>query len=407
MRALAAAVGWAAAVAAVQLVPTWELVRFVGFSRSISDLFLFSFPPAHWAEVAFPDVFLALGDAAPSAYWFSQATSAREACLYVGTVPLILAGVGLLARKDRSITLWCGLASLGSALAVMPRLWPEGYGWILRVPGLNLFRCPARYTLLTSLGLCLLAGVGFDRAVPARRFRAGVGLAVVVAVSAAAWICLWPPWRAVFAAPRGDLRPLQLAIGIAHWLVALGLVAAWRAGRVSHGIVLAAVTLELGIWFYNGPTRWGWSIQFPDDSPLLRKLARERGVGLVGGVVCDVPLLAGQATGDPYLGITGPDPNPRLDMVALSRPSQRPDRALLPRFGVSHGIHDRAEPFLPGELLYHGPDPVLDVVLGRRGRPAIGPGGWSTIPGRSRPREPRRVSEWFPTGRRCGWIRHR
>jgi hypothetical protein len=48
--ALFAAVCWAAAVAAVKLAPTWELVRFVGFSRSMSDVFLYSFPPAHWAQ---------------------------------------------------------------------------------------------------------------------------------------------------------------------------------------------------------------------------------------------------------------------------------------------------------------------------------------------------------------------
>jgi hypothetical protein len=199
------------------------------------------------------------------------------------------------------------------------------------------------------------------------RFWAGISLAAIFAGAAAAWIIAWPPWQQVFAAPGSDSRALLMTVGIVYWLVALGLVAAWRSGWASAWAVLLAVTCELAFWFYNGPTDWGRSIRFPEGSPILRRLAREQVVGLVAGVVCDVPVLAGQTTGDPYLGIAGPEPNPRLDMVALTRPSQRPYRALLPRFGVTHGIFEGTAQFLPGEVVYRGPDPVLDVVLARRG----------------------------------------
>ena len=57
---LAAAVGWAAAVAAIQLALTWELVQVVGFSRSISDLFLYFFPARALGSTRLP------GDLPPS-----------------------------------------------------------------------------------------------------------------------------------------------------------------------------------------------------------------------------------------------------------------------------------------------------------------------------------------------------
>ena len=44
------------------------------------------------------------------------------------------------------------------AMATMPQWWPEGYLSLLALPGIGYFRVPARYTLLTSLGLAVLAG---------------------------------------------------------------------------------------------------------------------------------------------------------------------------------------------------------------------------------------------------------
>ena len=96
---LTVAVICAGAVSAPQLILTAELVRFVGFSRPIQELFLGSFPPAHWAQIVLPSLFLSFHGGPTSSYWASQSTSGREACLYVGTVTLVFAGVGLFAAK--------------------------------------------------------------------------------------------------------------------------------------------------------------------------------------------------------------------------------------------------------------------------------------------------------------------
>ena len=65
------------------------------------------------------------------------------------------------------------------ALATMPHWWPEGYLYVLALPGLGYFRVPARYTLLTSLGLAVLAGEGFDLSLSSQRFRRGLVAAVI------------------------------------------------------------------------------------------------------------------------------------------------------------------------------------------------------------------------------------
>src|SRR5262249_37634926 len=147
-------------------------------------------------------------------YWSSTATSPDEACLYVGSVALVFAAVGLLARNDRALAPWRWLAALGFLLATMPHWFPQGYLALLHLPGLGYFRAPGRYTLLTTLGLCLLAGRGFDRAVSPRRFRAGVALAVLFGASAIAWGAAWSSRPDVLASLGSQRRSAHLAEGI-------------------------------------------------------------------------------------------------------------------------------------------------------------------------------------------------
>src|SRR5262245_795180 len=82
-------------VAMVQLVPSFELARMVAqFDRSIVELSYYSYPPDHWNELAVPALFRKLAGGPEAHYWVSQETTAYEACLFVGTLPLILAMVG-------------------------------------------------------------------------------------------------------------------------------------------------------------------------------------------------------------------------------------------------------------------------------------------------------------------------
>src|SRR5581483_6792739 len=116
------------------------------------------------------------GSTAPGWIW-------GEKTVYLGYVTLILALVGGLrglrprrddaaSALDRSARLWIGFAavltltSLAFALGPSPRAAaahafdPTPFGLLSMVPGVSLFRVPARFVQLATLGLAVLAAAG-------------------------------------------------------------------------------------------------------------------------------------------------------------------------------------------------------------------------------------------------------
>src|SRR5208337_3184160 len=187
------ALGWGAALASVQLLASWELARFVGFThRSFSELAFFAFPPAHWAELAIPGFLRGIPSGPEAPYWYEQGTSGYEACFSIGTMPLLLAFLALGGgRRDGRLAPWLCIIAVSLILAVLARAWPAAYAVVLEVPGFGWFRAPGRYVVLSSLGLCLAAGAGFDRAAEPASIRRGVATAWAFAIAAAGWAVYW------------------------------------------------------------------------------------------------------------------------------------------------------------------------------------------------------------------------
>lgn len=176
---LVAAVG--IALAAVQLVPTWELaqqsIRSGGLSYRETIAFSMKPLPRLLWHTLLPPWGRNLANVFGGDYY-------TEYLAYVGVVPLALAAIAaacwLLQRvRFRSSTLHekdvagedamvrptaqvMALAVLGFALAL------GGYNplyWLLYkvMPGFNLFRVPARWLLLYAFGMAMLAGVGLQQ----------------------------------------------------------------------------------------------------------------------------------------------------------------------------------------------------------------------------------------------------
>ena len=180
--ALILAVVWGAALAAVQLGPSWQFAELVGQTRRpVSDLLFYSFPPAHWFELALPRLVRELRLGPEDPYWFGQQTTGYEAALYVGTIPLILAFVGFVARPAGRATMpWRILIPVSLAMATMPRWWPQGYLYLLAAAGAGIFPRPgAVHPADLAWELALLAGEGFDRSISTARFRLGLAAALV------------------------------------------------------------------------------------------------------------------------------------------------------------------------------------------------------------------------------------
>lgn len=397
---LMGAVAWAFAVAAVSSALTWELTRVAGFDRPLKFLSNYSFPPEHWAQLALPGLFMGFKTGSDR-YWVRRVTTADEACLYVGTVPLVLAFVGLIARRDRALAPWRLLAPLGFILATMPRWWPDGFWALLHLPGFGHFRAPGRYTLLTCLGLSLLAGRGFDRLVSARRFWTGLALAAAFGAVAGAWGYSWL-FRPDVRLWLGDHdRAYHLAAGAVAWGVALAAVVAWRMGRLGPWGPFAAAAVELGLLYYHSPTPWGWSVPLPQGSPALRRLMQEPEVGLVAGRLLNIPVRAGLTTAYPDLGITAPPPNYLLGPSVYPTPPAPESLPWLARFGVTHGIWEGPTPFRrDAEVLFLGEDRALNEV--RTKDPSLsGPRVWRVerYPGAAPPAHValrvREAADWY------------
>jgi hypothetical protein len=360
------ALGWGAALASVQLRASWELARFVGFThRSFADLAFFAFPPAHWAELAIPGFLrgIPLGPEAP--YWYEQGTSGYEACFSIGTMPLMLAFLAPGGeRRDGRLAPWVFIIAVSVILAVLPRAWPAAYAVVLEVPGFGWFRAPGRYVVLSSLGLCLAAGAGLDRAAGPASIRRAMAMAWAFALAAAGWAVYWalrPEHRVVLGGWR-----LALAVGSAalSWVVATALLLAWRRRRALAWVLVLATAAELGWLYYTSTTVWGWAVDLPSQSPVLARLAAEPAVGRVAGLVHDLPIRAGAAPIFPYTGLAAPPPHPDLELATRREEAfSASGLARLRRYGVTHGIWDGPVDQAKAATLLECADPVLDRLV--------------------------------------------
>ncbi len=357
------AIGWGAAVASAQLAPSWELARWTGSEGR--DRLFYSYPPAHAAELAWPTLFRSIDP--ENRYWFTEQTTGYESCLFVGIPALMLAILGALDLR-RPLRPWLVLTAATFAMATMPRWWPTVYQAFTAIPFLGLFRCPARWTAFSSLGLALLGGAGFDRAIGPQKFKIGLGLTALFALGT---LALGVYWRMTQTPALPSRLVIDLAPSALVWLTSLSLIIAWRRRRLSACVLLALAAVELGVYYYRSTTVWGRDVNVPIASPLFVRLAQEPDVALVAGPIDDLPLRAGIATAEPYVGFTLDPVNATLRLIgsdprALADPNAR---RWLDRIGVSHAIVEagNVEPRI-GTLIYDGPDPALDD-LARSPRP--------------------------------------
>ncbi len=374
-----AATGWGVALAAVQLGLSWQFadsVRQTG--RGARELLFYSFPPSHWFELVLPRLIreMRLGPDGP--YWFGQQTSGYEAALYIGTIPLVFAVMGAFARPaSRSTALWRILMPVSFALATMPRWWPEGFLQIVALPVIGYFRVAARYTLLTSLGVAILAGEGFDRSLSRLRFRLGLAAALILGGCGAIAAWLWSQRPDVdLLSSWGGVTGGFVCASIA-WMVAIAAILSWRSQRLPPWVLLAATGIELGILFYLGTTQWGWSVALPSQSPILKELIRRSPTGLVGGEIENLPIRANLATAAPYLGLAHPPANRILilpqELLLRGQsiaPQQKLDPSVLTRWllrcRVSHLVGRRQRFLTVGQNSGYWQDPALDQIYPRK-----------------------------------------
>jgi hypothetical protein len=176
-----------AALAAVQLLPTAELssqsIRSGGLSfRQASS---FSLIPQDLALSLLPNY------AGPPP---------NEMAAYIGVLGVVLAIAGALCWRQRApvrfLLLLAGLALLLALGRYSPLYWAAYYG----LPGVSLFRAPARWLLLYSFSASILAGMGLQvisggmDASQRRRVLAALASSALLVVGGAFWLHMPPAW---------------------------------------------------------------------------------------------------------------------------------------------------------------------------------------------------------------------
>jgi hypothetical protein len=145
-------------LAAVQIVPTSELLsQSVRAGYGFQDFVSYSLPPRQALTMIFPNVFGGLSESGLLPYFGHD--NQTELTGHVGLISLMLAPLGVIATKKKSLSLfWLGVAVLAFFL-VMGDATPLAR-LVYHLPILNSFRVPSRHFMEFTFAASVLAGLG-------------------------------------------------------------------------------------------------------------------------------------------------------------------------------------------------------------------------------------------------------
>ena len=146
-------------IAAIQVAPLVELGLFSFRGHGVSDQFAtsYSLPIQNLVNLLFPYFFRFTNQ---QYYW--SLWSEWESTIYAGIAPLILASIAILFVRRRMVLFFAAMVALTLVLALggyspYP-LWEQ----IRSLPGFSSLRVPARFTMLTTFSIAVLAAFGAD-----------------------------------------------------------------------------------------------------------------------------------------------------------------------------------------------------------------------------------------------------
>lgn len=279
-------------LAAVQIVPTLELLRNSLRNEVTYDFFTSFSMPRRFIETFFAPYVLGGGDGGLFRAPYFGPPFYAEYIAYVGLLTLMLALVALLIKRDSRNLFWTAIAVIGLILALGGNA-PLGIAKLVyHLPVLNLFRVPSRHVMEVNFALAVLAGRGLTILTSSkntRRLQAGVaGAALLVFLLTCMAVTLGRPgeFRLGRIAPVTFLRAPELFVPVV--LAALSAVALWivMRGRMRGrtGVLITVLTIDLLIWGYSsgwrtntgpapGSEYWGQ----PETVSFLKARAQQQG----------------------------------------------------------------------------------------------------------------------------------
>ncbi|MEZ4770819.1 MAG: hypothetical protein R2844_20685 [Caldilineales bacterium] len=146
--------GVAVLLAAPVLVPSLQLAPYLDRAAwNYQETVGYSLAPPQLVGLVAPGFF----GRGPQLHW---GLWPRVEAGYIGILPLALAALAILARRNR--TTWTLLGVSGVAFLLSLGIYSVPHGWLTLIPGFDLLRAPARLVLVMDFGLAALAGIGLQ-----------------------------------------------------------------------------------------------------------------------------------------------------------------------------------------------------------------------------------------------------
>ena len=263
-------------MAAIQIIPTAELLgQSARVGYSFQDFVSHALPPRQALTMIFPFVFGGVPESGVLPYF--GAVNQTELTGYAGLIPLMLAVLGLMARKKKSPGLFWLCVTLFAFLLAMGDATPLAR-FIYHVPILNGFRAPARHLIELTMAVSVLSGLGvaaiLRQEVSAKLIRRMILIAGVSMIVCVVLLFMNSHYMAALAAQR-DITQLSLlpwknrAVGIpiVIFLLGVAVLAYWHKQPASlsrRALLLVVLVIDLGSfgWFYE------WRYYSPDKNAL-------------------------------------------------------------------------------------------------------------------------------------------
>ncbi|HEV2863544.1 MAG TPA: YfhO family protein [Pyrinomonadaceae bacterium] len=248
-------------LAAVQLLPTYELLRLSLRAEATYEFFTSFSLPRRFALTFFAPYVLGGGDG--TLYFGEPYTGPPfyvEFIAYAGLLALMLATAALLLGRDARTIFWAAVAVVCFLLALGGHA-PLGLSKLVaHVPVINLFRVPARHLMEVEFALAVLAGRGVTALAEARKGRTAlVAAGLVFALTCLVVMVFGPVGSSLLNTPE-RFAPVLVAgaSALALWHFARGR----RGGAV---VLVCVLSVDLLVWGQAS----GWRTSSPGtDHPL-------------------------------------------------------------------------------------------------------------------------------------------
>jgi Bacterial membrane protein YfhO len=261
-------------LAAVQIVPTAELLRNSSRATATYDFFVSFSMPRRFVSTLLAPYVMGGGDGRLFRAPYIGQAFYTEYAPYAGVLAVMLTLIALLLKPDARTKFWAVAGVICLALALGSNAPLGLYRLIYHVPILNLFRVPARHLMEVNFAIAMLAGRGLTalaalRESPAMRRRVAfvAGLVFLITCLVVTW---WRPeeFHLGRQAPVSLLRAPELFLPIVTAAVsAMTLWAFARKRRGATAMLLAVLVIDLFVWGQSS----GW---YKDSRQIPREFWR-------------------------------------------------------------------------------------------------------------------------------------